>query len=347
MDDFFPSPDEPQTETPEDHHSPDESTIHIDTPSDMGKDGRDADERKPPSDAEDAPCPDTPEPADDGGAESGLEPVVGSRSYREMTIAELARDKTEIAAFAKATGIDPEDPHPGAESLRVASSLFDAGSKLGGVLLDQGEALCARLDMGTAERALASAQIERARDSLSDATGEFVSARDALGNAAEALVDRTGSAAAALQAGIQASSSAMAQKSAELLAGQLGQVMDSAFTDGQNRIAACAEQARERLVSELGSGAERFAERLLKQSKGEVKTFEAAMARALAEADRKALAANPWRWRLLAIAMAGLVASMGLSWMIGHDLGSKTAQAMGQTTAMPRSVGTPIIPRGR
>ena len=138
MDDFFPSPDEPQTETPEDHHSPDESTIHIDTPSDMGKDGRDADERKPPSDAEDAPCLDTPEPADDGGAESGLEPVVGSRSYREMTIAELARDKTEIAAFAKATGIDPEDPHPGAESLRVASSLFDAGSKLGGVLLDQG-----------------------------------------------------------------------------------------------------------------------------------------------------------------------------------------------------------------
>lgn len=265
--------------------------------------------------------------------------------YRTMTIAELARDSEEIAAFARETGIDPDDPHPGAETLRLLASMLEASAEIGAVITEHGETLCARLDMGTEERRLSAATIERARDFLLDATVELSSAKDALDRAAESFIDRTGSAASALHAGIEASSTTMACRSAELLAGHLSQTIDGAFSAGQQELLTATGAARTSLKSELDSGTERFAQRLLKLSNGEVKKFEAAMSRALVDAEKKRIAANPWRWRLLAVAMAGLVASMGLSWMIGHDLGSKRARA--QAVAHQPVAPAPITPRGR
>lgn len=247
--------------------------------------------------------------------------------YRRATLVEMVSDDNEMAYFARETGIDPDDPHPGAEALHLLRSMLDASARLGEVLADRGSAICGMLDDGTKRRESAAASMGKARYSIDTATTELTSAREALECSVADFMDRTGSAAASMRSGIEAASDEMARRSSEMLAGHLSKSVDASFENGMSRLASSLDSSRAAILSSIETGTDKLSKRMLRHADQEAKRFEKAMVDALLEAERRKMTTDPWRWRFAAIFMAGLVACMGLSWMIGKDLGIKSGVA--------------------
>lgn len=318
-------------------------------PSSEEDDGEAAAEGHAPRAEEPPPPPATQKPAasPDAPTMSFAARPSALSEHKARTLAAIASDNEEIAAFARHNGIDPSDPHPGAESLLLLKAILEASSRVGAAIASGGDALVARMDASSVlrkgiadETAAAAADARAAGAAMSEAAKETAIAG---GHAASALMEAAGEMAAA----IEGASKSAAGKMAPLVASHAGKAVGDAMDRGLAAFDEAAAAARDAAASGITALGEKAASRLLTHVTASIPKFEEAIARGVASSRAKKEAADPWIWRRTAIICAAALCAMAMSWGFGRELGHRKGYAAAEATAIQSQTSAPAVSRGR